>query len=82
MPNNKMSGKIIQVIGSPNPNSYIIEDDSEMPKTYLVHVGDIEQNEQLLYELYKEKKLVTLKEGDTVQFEPTSDHAIHVKKVD
>lgn len=47
----------------------------------MVHVGDIEQNEKLLYELYKEKKITILKEGDKVQFEPTSDNAIHVKKL-
>ena len=72
--------QIIEVRGSPNPNCYIIEEGEEH-KTYLVHVGDIEQNEKLLYELYKDKKVTILKEGDTVEFEPTSDSAIHVKKL-
>ncbi len=79
MPNKTMTGKITEVSGKPNPNSYLIKDADE--NTYLVHVGDIEENEQLLYKLYKEGKIATLKEGDSVQFESTSDHAIHVKKV-
>lgn len=54
MSNKTLTGKIIEVRGSPNPNCYIIEEGEEH-KTYLVHVGDIEQNEKLLYELYKEK---------------------------
>jgi hypothetical protein len=79
MLNKAMSGKITEVRGAPNPNSYIIEDDGG--KTYLVHVGDIEDNEQLLYKLYKEDKITKLSVGDTVKFQPdTSDHAIHVKK--
>lgn len=82
MPNKiPMTGKIIEVRGSPNPNCYIIEEEGEEHNTYLVHVGDIEENEKLLYKLYKEKKVTILKEGDTVQFEPTYHNAIHVKKV-
>jgi hypothetical protein len=79
MSNKIMTGKIIEVKGYPYPNSYIIEDGDE--HTYLVHVGDIKENEQLLYNLYKEEKIATFKEGDSVQFESTSDHAIHVKKI-
>jgi hypothetical protein len=56
-----MTYKIIEVRGSPNPNCYIIEEEREEHKNYLVHVGDIEQNEKLLYELYKEKKFTLLK---------------------
>ena len=80
MPNIKISGTITTVMGTPNPNSYLIKDKDG--KTYLVHVGDIVDNEQLLYELYKEDKTVKLEKGDTVEFQPdTHDHAIHVKKV-
>lgn len=46
MPIEMMKGKITEVRGTPNPNSYIVED--EKGQTYLVHVGDIEDNEQLL----------------------------------
>lgn len=79
MPNQTMTGKVIEARGAPNPNSYIVED--EEGKTYLVHVGDIEDNEQLLYKLYKENKTVKLAVGDPVKFQPDiHDHAIHVKK--
>lgn len=75
----KMKGKIVQVRGAPNPNSYIIQD--EEGQTYLVHVGDIEDNEQLLYRLYEENKTLKLNEGDSVEFQPDIQaHGIHVKK--
>jgi len=80
MPNKMIYGKIIEVRGVPNPNSYIIED--EKGQTFLVHVGDIEDNEQLLYKLYKENKTAKLEVGDSVNFQPDiSEHAIHVKKI-
>lgn len=83
MAGKKMVGEIIDIKGDPDPNSYIIKD--KEGRTYLVHVGDIEENEQLLYRLYKEnkkeKKTVKLEYGDSVEFQPDSQvHAIHVKK--
>ncbi|TAL65057.1 MAG: hypothetical protein EPN84_02195 [Legionella sp.] len=74
-------GKIIEVRGAPNPNSYIVQEEGNSNKTYLVHVGDLEQNEKLIYELYKDQKVTILNEGDQVEFESTTDHAIHVKKI-
>ncbi|HEU5281729.1 MAG TPA: hypothetical protein VFU82_07120 [Gammaproteobacteria bacterium] len=71
--------KINKVEGMPNPHSYIIKDNKG--HTYLVHVGDLKENENLLYKLYKEDKTAKLKVGDVVKFEPDIQrHAIHVKK--
>jgi hypothetical protein len=79
MANKTMRGKITEVRGTPNPNSYIIEDENE--QTYLVHVGDIKNNEQLLYSLYTDGKTAKLQLGDEVEFQSdTHGHAIHVKK--
>ena len=77
-------GKVItvnKVKNTPNPHSYIIEGEDE--KTYLVHVGDIKENGEMLYELYKSNKTARLKEGDSVEFQAdkSSDHAIHVKRI-
>lgn len=77
-----MVGKVIKVnkvAGTPNPHSYIIEDSDS--NTYLVHVGDIKENEDFLYQHYDDNKTAKLKEGDKVKFNPdTHEHAIHVKK--
>lgn len=83
---NKMTGKIVLVNkkGGPNPDSYIIAEDGEenKVKTHLAHVGDLEENEQLLYSLYEAGQTATLEEGDKVQFELTSSgHVMHVKKL-
>ncbi len=83
MKNQAMKGKVIKVNkveNTPNPNSYIVK--GEDNKTYLVHVGDIKDNEDLLYDLYKNNMTAKLQEGDSVEFQPdkSSDHAIHVKK--
>lgn len=79
----KMTGKITSVNkkGGPNPDSYIIKPDTDA-KTYLAHIGDLQDNEELLYSLYNEGKTAVLEEGDEVQFELTqTGHVMHVKKV-
>ena len=78
MGTSKLNGTIIRVSGRPNPNSYVIQDQDG--NEYLAHVGDIKENEELLWKLDKENRLTKLKTGDTVEFESLiSKHAIHVK---
>jgi len=78
-----MKGTVKKVIGSPKPSSFEIE--GEDKKTYFAHLGDIKENEELLY---SNDNTTHLKNGDKVDFkrvehrEYGTTHAINVKKVD
>jgi len=78
-----MKGTITKVYGFPKPHSFEIK--GEDNKTYFTHLGDIKDNEELLY---THPKTTILKENDRVDFESVehrdrgTTHAISVKKID
>lgn len=78
-----MKGTVKNTTGSPRAHSFEIE--GEDKKTYFAHLGDIKDNEQLLYE---SDKTTILRTGDMVEFNPVehrehgTTHAVSVKKVD
>ena len=73
-----ISGKIVNVAGSPIPNSYTIED--KRGKKFLARATDIAGNEALPA---MSEKSVKLSKGDEVQFQESDDrqHAVEVKKL-
>jgi len=80
-----MKGKIVKEHKNKdgdNPYGFDIEvKENGQTKTYYAHIGDLEENENLLY---SNQSTQFLKEGEEVEFEPwepNRDRAIHVKKV-
>ena len=73
-----MQGQVIKTNGAPNPNSYIIKGSDN--KTYLAHIGDLKDNEDLLINHYQDQETGTLVVGDMVEFDLEPEHASHVKK--
>jgi hypothetical protein len=73
-----MKGEIITINGTPNPNSYIIKGSDN--KTYLAHIGDLKDNEDLLIKHYNDHETNKLAIGDVVEFDLEPEHAMHVRK--
>jgi len=84
-------GTIKFVNGDPNPNSYVVKEDATKEE-YVIHIGDISENEQVLYELQEMNqvnptnllpKVTRLNKGDRVEFDlPKNKNAIRVKKIE
>lgn len=76
-----IKGKVTSTTGEPSPHDFIIE--GEDGKEYFAHLGDISDNEQLLYS-NPQHKTTYLQVGDVVEFDVPQDlnkRAIRIKKV-
>lgn len=76
-----MKGTVIKATGNPKPHDFKIE--GEDKKIYFAHLGDLQRNEDKLYDKIKETEF--LKEKDQVEFDPVQSEnprAIHVKKIE
>ncbi len=73
----------IRRVGSPNPSHYIIEDENDPSVTYLAHIGDLQENENLLYQLAQGQSgtVAQFQDGELVEFDIQPEHAIHVRRV-
>lgn len=72
-----INGKVVNVAGSPIPNSYTIED--KAGKRFTARAADIAGNEALPA---MSEKSVKLSKGDEVQFQQAEgEHAVRVKKL-
>ncbi|MBI2602331.1 MAG: hypothetical protein HYW48_04680 [Deltaproteobacteria bacterium] len=63
----KIKGKVIETKGERNPHSFTIQ--SQDGEKYFAHLGDISDNENLLYNSSETKRL---KEGEQVEFDEAS----------
>ncbi len=90
MVNNKpiIEGVVTGIAGDPNPTYYIIEasDENGEAASCFAHVGNIAENEKLLYTisegyiLAKDCKITKFNQGDKVKFIPDeSKQAINVQ---
>lgn len=75
-------GIVLKVRGTPQAHSFDIQD--EDGNIYFAHLGDIKENEDLLYQYNQ----VQLKKDDTIEFDAVdfdsnkcNRRAIHIKKL-
>lgn len=75
-----MRGTVVKATGTPKPHDFQIQD--ENGDTYFAHLGDLQTNEDKLYDKTSETEF--LDEGDQVEFDAVRSErarAIHVKKI-
>ncbi len=71
-----IKGTVENVHGDPNPNSFVIK--GEDGKEYFAHIGDIQANEDLLY---NDQQTIRLKVGDKVEFKSVEFDSNRVRAI-